>query len=106
MNGNFAIIGGDPYSLCQSMFGLEVTGLLKRGECYHKYWSDLNVDRIVCFRAPMTSHNNIRKLNVADNEDVRHWYQYIKTCMLLNSWDTTCEALNGADKDLKMSLSL
>ena len=99
VNGNFAIISGDPYSLCQSMFGLEVTGLLKRGECYHKYWSDLNVDRIVCFRAPMTSHNNIRKLNVADNEYVRHWYQYINTCMLLNSWDTTCEALNGADKD-------
>ena len=30
VNGNFAITGGDPYSLCQSMFGLEVTGLLKR----------------------------------------------------------------------------
>ena len=106
VQGNFAIIGGDPYSLCQSMFGLEVTGLLKRGECHHQFWRDLNVDNIVCFRAPMTSHNNIRKLEVVDNDETRHWYRYIKTCMLLNSWDTTCEALNGADKDLKMSLSL
>ena len=99
VQGNFAIIGGDPYSLCQSMFGLEVTGLLKRGECHHQFWRDLNVDKIVCFRAPMTSHNNIRKLEVVDNDETRHWYRYIKTCMLLNSWDTTCEALNGADKD-------
>lgn len=99
VQGNFAIIGGDPYSLCQSMFGLDVTGLLKRGECYHQFWRDLNVNEIVCFRAPMTSHNNIRTLKVADNKDVNYWYRYIKTCMLLNSWDTTCEALNGSDKD-------
>ena len=38
VKGNFAITGGDPYSLAQSMFGLKVTGLLKKGECYHKYW--------------------------------------------------------------------
>ena len=40
VEGDYAIAGNDPYSLLQSMFGLEVTGLLKRGECYHKYWSD------------------------------------------------------------------
>ena len=27
------------------------------------------------------------------------WYQYNKTGIILNSWDTTCDALNGADKD-------
>ena len=47
----------------------------------------------------MTSHNNIRKLNVAATDEMKHWYQYINTCCCLNSWDTTCEALNGADKD-------
>lgn len=99
VHGNYAIICGDPYSLAQSMFGLKVTGLLKKGECYHKYWTDENVDEIVCFRAPMTSHNNIRKLNVAATDEMKHWYQYINTCCCLNSWDTTCEALNGADKD-------
>ena len=26
---NYSLVSGDPYSLCQSMFGLEVTGLLK-----------------------------------------------------------------------------
>ena len=99
VQANYAIIGGDPYSLCQSMFGLEVTGLLKAGECYHKYWSDRGVEEIVCFRAPMTSMNNIRKMHPVATDEMKYWYADIKTCMLLNSWDSTAEALNGADKD-------
>ena len=40
VKGNFSTVSGDPYSLCQSMFGLEVTGLLKSGEFYSKYWNE------------------------------------------------------------------
>lgn len=54
VNGNYAMISGDPYALCQSMFGLEITGLLDKWEVYHKYWIDKGADEIVCFRAPMT----------------------------------------------------
>lgn len=99
VNANFAMISGDPYSLAQSMFGLEVTGLLKRGEVYHKYWLDKGADEIACFRAPMTCHNNIRRMKLAKGEDVLHWYQYITTALIFNSWDSACEAMNGADKD-------
>lgn len=101
VKGNFAIIGGDPYSLAQSMFGLPVTGLLKAGEIYHQFWSDKNVSEVCCFRAPMTSHNNIRKQRVANQmnapnfEEMKKWYRYITTCVLFNSWDSTAEALNG-----------
>lgn len=98
-NGNFAIVSGDLYSLAQSMFGLPVTGLLKAGEVYHKYWIDRNVDEIALFRAPMTCHNNIRRRKVVHNEEMDFWYQYNTTGIILNSWDTTCDALNGADKD-------
>ena len=99
VNANFAMISGDPYSLAQNMFGLEVTGLLKKGEVYHKYWLDKGADEIACFRAPMTCHNNIRKMKLAKGEDVLHWYQYITTALIFNSWDSACEAMNGADKD-------
>ena len=101
LKGNFAIIGGDPYSLCQNIFGLPVTGLLKAGETYHHYWSEQGVDEIVCFRAPMTSKYNIRKLKVVATTEMEYWYRDIRTCMLLNSWDSTAEAANGADKDRK-----
>lgn len=99
LSGNFAIVSGDLYSLAQSIFGLPVTGLLKSGEVYHRYWIDKSVEDIVLFRAPMTCHNNIRKRKVVHSEEMDFWYQYNKTGIILNSWDTTCDALNGADKD-------
>ena len=99
LNGNFAIVSGDLYSLTQSIFGLPVTGLLKSGEVYHKYWIDKGVNEIALFRAPMTCHNNIRRRNVVHNEEMDFWYQYDTTGIILNSWDTTCDATNGSDKD-------
>lgn len=99
VHGNYSIVCGDPYSLCQSIFGLPVTGLLKKGEIYNKYWLDSGADKVVCFRAPMTCHNNIRLATVAGGEDIEHWYQYMTACTLFNSWDSAAHALNGMDKD-------
>ena len=99
VNANFAMISGDPYALCQNIFGLEVTGLLKAGEVYHKYWIDKGSDKIVCFRAPMTCYNNIKKLRLNKDSPAAHWFTYMNTVVVLNAFDTTCEAMNGADKD-------
>ena len=96
---NYSLVSGDPYSLCQSMFGLEVTGLLKAGQVYSKYWIDNGVDKIVSFRAPMTSHNNIRLLNVVHNKKMDEFYRYMTTPTIFNSWDTCADAMNGFDKD-------
>jgi len=99
VHGNYSIISGDPYSLCQSIFGLEVTGLLKAGEIHNKYWCDTGADKLVCFRAPMTAHPNIRAVKPTRDPDALYWYQYMNTCTIFNSWDTAAHALNGADKD-------
>lgn len=99
VHGNYSMISGDPYALCQNMFGLNVTGLLKPKEIYNRYWLDSGSKKVVCFRAPMTCHNNIRLMDVAGGEEPEHWYQYMTTCTILNAWDTTTHALNGADKD-------
>ncbi len=96
---NYSFVSGDPYSLCQSMFGLNVTGLLKAGQVYSKYWAEQGVDKIVSFRAPMTSHNNIRLLNVVHNAEMDAFYQYMTTPTIFNSWDTCADAMNGFDKD-------
>ena len=86
VRGNYSIISGDPYALCQSIFGLEVTGLLKAGEIYNKYWLDHGVDNVVCFRAPMTCANNVIKMHVNGSEEAQHWYRYMVSCSLLNAW--------------------
>lgn len=99
VEGDYAIIGCDPYALLQGMFGMEITGLLQAGECYHKYWSDKNVPEVIAFRAPMTSHENVCKLKVVNSEEMQKWFKYITTCCMLNGWDTTAIRCNGADYD-------
>ena len=99
VHGNYSIVSGDPYSLCQSIFRLPVTGLLKKGEAYNRFWVNNNSEKVACFRAPMTCHNNIRLMKIANNDEVNHWYQYMTTCTIFNSWDTAAHALNGMDKD-------
>lgn len=99
VEGDYSIAGNDPYSLLQHIFGLEVTGLLKRGECYHQYWSDRGIDEICIFRAPMTSIENVCKLKVVASPEMQKWYKYITTSILLNSWDTTAARCNGEDYD-------
>lgn len=99
VSGNYSIIAGDPYMLMENMFGLEAKGLLRSGQLYHHHWINKDVNKVACFRAPMTSHYNIRVLDVFHDEQCDYWYQYLPSICILNGWDTTCEALNGADKD-------
>ena len=99
VHGNYSIVSGDPYAFCQHIFGLEVTGLLKAGELYNKYWCDREVDTVACFRAPMSCHNNIRLMHPVQSDEASYWFQYMNTCTIINAWDTTCAALNGMDFD-------
>ena len=103
IHANYSIISGDCYALCQSMFGLPITGLLKAEEVYNRYWADNALEtkneKVVCFRAPMTSHNNIRLLNISKSSDAVYWFRHMPTVTVLNCWDTTSYALNGCDFD-------
>lgn len=99
VHGNYSIVSGDPYLLCQSIFGMELTGLLTAGEIYNKYWADNGAEKLACYRAPMTCHNNIRLVHPCRSDEAMHWYRYMNTCTILNSWDTATAALNGCDFD-------
>lgn len=99
VHGNYSMVSGDPYILCQGMFGMETTGLLRSGEIFNKYWADCGSKELVCFRAPMSCYNNIRKVVPVRREDAMYWYRYMNTCTVLNSWDTSMIALNGCDFD-------
>ena len=99
VEGNFALISGDPYAMCEDIFGLKVKGLLQAGEIYHKFWQDKNVDEVVCMRAPMCAHFNIVKQKIKYDSNADYWFRYIKDCIILNSWDTLRIAESGADCD-------
>lgn len=110
VEGNYGIVVGDPYALCQKIFDVDVKnedyGLLKAGEIYHKFWQNKNVDKVCCYRSPMTVHSNIRKVNISYNEEADYWYQYCKGLVMINCHDSLCHALNGMDKDRPVTPSL
>jgi len=99
VHGNYQIASGDPFALMQSICGLEVTGLLKAGECYSSYWNREDVDEVVILRSPMTSHNNIRKCKLNHSLECMAWYRYMDNIMIINAWDSFCMAENGCDFD-------
>ena len=99
VHGNYSIISGDPYLLCQNTFGLEKTGLLGSGEIYNEYWADNPAIELTCYRSPMSTKENIRRVIPARGEEVRYWFRYMRTCTVLNAWDTMTAALNGCDFD-------
>ena len=47
----------------------------------------------------MSTHNNIRVLNLNNSNKAKYWYQYMKNVFIINSWDMTMQALNGCDMD-------
>ena len=99
VDGNFALISGDPYAMCEDIFGMEVHGILDSGEIYHKFWQDKGVKEVVCMRAPMCVAFNTVKQKIKYSDKADYWFRYIKDCIVLNSWDTLRIAESGADCD-------
>lgn len=99
VRGNFQIISGDLYALCESIFGLEVRGILKAGELYSKYWKDNGVQRVMCARAPMSNEHSLVSQDICYNDMAEYWFRYMDTVVVVNAWDTMPMALNGFDFD-------
>lgn len=103
VRGNYSVVSGDPFALMQSIFKLvekdEDYGLLKRNEIYSKFWIDKDAKEVVCFRAPMSCHNNIQSKIIANNELMEYWYQYMPTVTIISCHDNLAMAANGLDKD-------
>lgn len=108
VKGNFSLISGDPYALCQHIFKtnvdengndkIEELGLLKAHQIYNKFWIDKGVDEVVCFRAPMSCHNNVVKVNVVHSDEMDYWYQYMNTVTLVNCHDAMAHSMNGLSR--------
>lgn len=99
VDGNYSIVSGDLYALCESIYGLEIKGILNKGEFYSKTWTDKGVNEVVAYRSPMTSHNNITKMKLVDTELTKKWFRYMNTVTVINAWDTTTDRMNGMDFD-------
>ena len=99
VKGNYQLVAGDLYGMCQSMFGLEVTGILGKEEYYSNEWISQGVEEVVSFRAPMSIHSNICKMKMTKSNEAKKWFKYMTTAFVINMWNTDMESLNGMDYD-------
>lgn len=99
VHGNYSTASGDLYALCQSMFGLPVTGLLSAGEIYNYYWAESSADELLAFRAPMSCAENVRRVSPSRNDEVRKWFRYMRACTVISCWSNEMSAMNGMDFD-------
>lgn len=99
VSANYQIIAGDLYGLCQSMFGLEVTGILNAGEIYSKFWIDRGVKNVMCARAPMSNAHSLMNQKICYNSTADYWFKYMNTVVVVNLRDCMAQSLNGFDED-------
>ena len=105
-DGNYQTMIADPYAFMQYALGLfPITGLLNNKEHYSKFWLDKDVKEIVAMRAPLTWRSEVNKLNIVENSNINHWYQYLKSGIVYNIYgiDTMLEADSDFDGDLSFT---
>lgn len=99
VDGGFNFLYFDPYALCEYIFGLQVKGLLERGEAYADFWSTRGENEIVAMRSPMTWRAEVALLKLQHSEKMQEWYQYIGNGVILNVWGNERDIFSGADAD-------
>lgn len=99
VHGNYSTASGDLYALCQSIFELPVTGLLKAGEVYNYFWAETDAEELLAYRAPMSCAENVRRVRPARREDCRHWFRYMTACTVVSGFSNEMSAENGMDFD-------
>lgn len=101
LNGNYTVVGSDPYALLQWAFTLDenkVTGLLKKNEIYSNYWNNKGKQKVNVWRNPhiFTEHWIGICIN---NKEVNKWFKYLPTNTVVSIWDTNLLRMNSADCD-------
>jgi len=99
VDGNYQMLVSDPYGLMQHICGLPVTGLLGAGEFYSEYWNKRGVRLVDAMRSPLTYRSEHVLLHLRDDEEVRKWYKYCYTGIILNYHGHEVVNFSGADFD-------
>jgi len=99
VRGNYQFMVSDPYAQCQFAFGQQVTGLMKEGEYYSKFWNDKGVERVDACRSPMVDFSEHNILNFKDLESCRDWFKYIDSGIIYNVWGIDIYRHSDSDWD-------
>lgn len=98
VDGNYTVVGSDPYALLQHAFNIEVTGLLERDEIYSNYWNKKNVSSVNVWRNPHIYREHWIAKCISNNA-VCEWFKYLDANIIVSIWDTNLLRCNSADTD-------
>jgi len=99
VDGNFQTIVVDPYAFMEHVFGLSVSGLLKRDNYYSDYWNNRSIEKVVAMRAPLTWRSEVNVLDLKNDDNLCEWYKYITSGIILNVHGNDFMLFADADAD-------
>ena len=99
VDGNFQVIVSDPYAMMQHICGLEVAGLLQKGEFYSNYWNEKEIRQVDAMRSPLTFRAEHMILDLKNNPEVNKWFRYCDQGIILNYFGHEVCHFGGSDFD-------
>lgn len=85
VQGNYSMMISCPYELCNHAFKLDDKHILKKGECYNKFWADKGIKKVDAMRSPLVDSSEHNLINIVTNEETEEWYKYIYTGTIYNT---------------------
>jgi len=104
-SGNFSMMYSDPLAQVEHALGLEVKGLLKRGEYYSNFWNNRNINKIASMRAPLVHSSEGMILNLVKNNQTEFWFENLNNGIVfpIDGEHTLFEGGNDFDGDSCMT---
>lgn len=98
LRGNFQVLVSDPYGFMQHFCGIEPTGLLGENEYYSNFWNEHNVKVVDGMRSPLTYRSEHVRMNLVSTDEMRYWYRYCKSGIIVNYHGHETMCWGGSDK--------
>lgn len=99
IDGYYTLMVSDPYAFMEYVFGMEVKGLLGRGEHYCKHWIEKGRTKIAAMRAPLTWRSEVNILSLKNTLLIEKWYKYMGNSVIYNVFGLDCLIAGGSDYD-------
>lgn len=87
VEGSYDFAIPDLYAMAEHAFGMEVKGLLKRGQSWNKRWVDKGSKKVAMMRSPLVAPAENQTREIYSDDKCLEWYQYIQSGMIMSIWD-------------------
>jgi hypothetical protein len=99
VEGSYDFAIPDLYAMAEHAFGMEVHGLLNRGESWNKRWVDKGSKTVSMMRSPLVAPAENQTREISMDDKCKQWFEHIKSGMVMSIWDMGMILCSDADFD-------